>query len=161
MLLGGRSHLLWRPDRLVSHRDIDELDAWNSPSGVAGSLLQVIGGWAAARRRGHHDVDDTAVVDQDSVNETEIDDVVAELRIDHEAKRFLDLLVVQLRFRSNAHVTPYAASLLPHYARLTQPSTGGRSRRARPPAPFRDRSRRTAGDVPPRVGNRAAWDHDR
>ena len=78
---GLRRHHVGLPRRFERDLDIDELDVRYAPSAVCDTFPQIAGGRTTRRGRRHRDADDVPLFHCDIVDESEIDDVVAEFGI--------------------------------------------------------------------------------
>src|SRR5690606_23270431 len=91
MLLRLVGHHFRRPWRLVGQCDIDKFDPGHAPGTVSRAFLEIVRRWTSFGRGRHHDVRNAAIRDANEIDQAEVDDVVSELGIDHEPKRFTHL----------------------------------------------------------------------
>src|SRR5215471_14256610 len=85
-----RTHHLGRPGWLMGERNLDEFDPRHTARGIADTLPQIICRGASRSRSGHCDVNSAGLFVGNVVDEAEINDVVAQFRVDHQPKRVLD-----------------------------------------------------------------------
>src|SRR5206468_1603537 len=83
-------HHIGLPCRLKGDPDVDEFDARYAPGTGCDAFLQVAGGRTTRRGRRHGDADDAPLFNRDVVDESEIDDIVAEFGVDYVAERIPD-----------------------------------------------------------------------